>query len=323
MLNGCDYSYQHPDPAGLAAAGIRFVVRYLGDGGPGKALTPTEAAELRSAAVDIVAGWESTAQRAKDGRAAGIADAQSALRESRRVGMPLDRPIYFAVDWDWQSGDAAAVQAYFEGIATVLPPSIIGMYGGYAVIAWAYGRGLAAWYWQTYAWSHNTWAGHVNIEQHANGVHVAGGDVDLDWAITPDYGGWSMSTPAGQPPTAKDIATAVVNTPDIQSPVPNDPTPTWTVEELLNYLGRDVRASLAEITQAVSTLQAIQTALGGLKPDETALAAALATDPTFVTSLAAALAAHIANGPDPDTIATATVNAYVRRLEQGAATPTA
>lgn len=323
MIQGCDYSYRHPDPRGLAEAGYRFVVRYLGDGGPGKALTATEAADLRAAGVDIVASWERGAQNAMGGHAAGVADATTALREARAVGAPPTRPIYFPVDWDWQPQDGPAVQAYFEGLATVLPRPMIGLYGGYAVCMWAWNLGLAGWYWQTYAWSDNRWVGHASIEQYQNGVSVAGGDVDLDRAVTPDYGGWNMTTPDTPTPADTELAHAVVETPDIKSPVPGDPTPTWTVEELLNYLGRDVRETLADVKAALTDLGDISTTLGGMKVDPAALAAALATDPTFVTSLAAALAGHVTNAPDAGTIADATVAAYVRQLTQGPATPTA
>jgi hypothetical protein len=51
---------------------------------------------------------------------------------------------------------------------------------------------VAAWFWQTYAWSAGVWAPGNHIEQYQNGVALAGATLDLDRALTADYGQWMI-----------------------------------------------------------------------------------------------------------------------------------
>jgi hypothetical protein len=88
-----------PSDKSLAAAGVSFACRYLSHS-PGKKLKLLEANHLSSIGIDLVVVWETTANRALAGHDAGVADATEALRQANHLGMPEDRPIYFAIDFD-------------------------------------------------------------------------------------------------------------------------------------------------------------------------------------------------------------------------------
>src|SRR3954454_9683507 len=111
MPEGIDYAFGRPTMAALKSAGIKFVCRYLSHS-PSKNLTAAEAKKLSDAGIWIVVVWETTAKRALDGYAAGAADARDALAQAQICGMPDDRPIYFAVDWDASAGQQGAINSY-------------------------------------------------------------------------------------------------------------------------------------------------------------------------------------------------------------------
>jgi hypothetical protein len=191
---GFDYSWGRPSPLALQAAGAHFACRYVSYD-LGKNLSATEAQALLAAGIAIVVNWESTATRADDGGfAGGVSDARAALAQARACGLPEDRPIYFSVDEGTTVGPN--ITAYFQGVASVLPKSRVGVYGGYQVVKGCLDAGLATWAWQTYAWSWNSqrgqvdWEPRAHIRQVQNGVKVGGADVDRNEAQTDDYGQW-------------------------------------------------------------------------------------------------------------------------------------
>jgi hypothetical protein len=201
-IEGVDYAWSRPDPAGLYAAGKRFASRYLSYDKTGKNLTAAEAEQLAAAGIAVVCNWEWRAGDAKGGFAAGAEYAAEALRQAAACGMSAGRPIYFSVDYD-PAGSYGPVDAYFRGIASVLPIAQIGAYGGYGTIDHLLGAGLIRWAWQTYAWSGGQWHHGTHVQQYRNGVEVAGGDVDLNRAMVEDFGQW---TPGGSMAlTEKDV----------------------------------------------------------------------------------------------------------------------
>ena len=103
--------------------------------------------------------------------------------------MPGDRPIYFSVDFDAtpQQG-RAAIDAYFDGVASVLGRARTGAYGGYYVIKRLFDDGKITWGWQTYAWSGGQWDPRAQLRQTQNGVTVAGSSCDIDVATTTTSG---------------------------------------------------------------------------------------------------------------------------------------
>jgi hypothetical protein len=206
---GVDYSDGDPGGAALAAAGMSFAARYLSHNA-GKNLTRAEADDLAAHGVSCVVVWETMAQRAGAGRAAGMADAKEAAAQATARGMPSGRPIYFAVDYD---ATPSAVVAYFQGVASVLGLARTGVYGGYKVVDYLLDHKLATWAWQTVAWSGGRWDPRAVIRQYASTIRINGVSCDHDTAYAADYGQWMPGrTPTVQEddmPTAQEIAEAV------------------------------------------------------------------------------------------------------------------
>lgn len=186
-MRAVDYSFARPDPATIKAAGYDVVLRYLG-GTTGKQLSGGEAAKLHAAGLSIGLVYESTADRAAAGRAAGVHDATTALAAANALGYPAACPIFFAVDFDARP---AQVAAYFAGVDAVLGPRA-GIYGGFAVTT----AGLAAYRWQTKAWSHGQVdpAAHL-VQQLAMSHPIAECDEDTIQHPIPLWGPTSKPAP--------------------------------------------------------------------------------------------------------------------------------
>lgn len=197
---GLDY-VTGPDPSTLKAHGVDFACRYLSEVNSltkTKLLTPAEAKALSQAGISIISNYEWYANRALEGEASGVADAQIAKQQHAECGGPPDRPVYFSVDCDC-SGEQVA--AYFRGVASVLGLERIGVYGSFPVVKYLLENNLARWGWQTYAWSNGQWFDGAHIQQYQNGVSLAGHSVDYDRAMKEDFGAWrqgeTMQLPAG------------------------------------------------------------------------------------------------------------------------------
>ena len=182
---GVDYPWAKPTPAALRAAGVTFALRYLSTD-QSKNLTRAEADQLAAQGIWSGVVWETTAGRALAGYTAGAADAKEALKQATACGMPSGRPIYFAVDTDttWSQ-----VQAYFQGVRSVLPLQQVGVYGGIRIIQGAADSGLVAWFWQTLAWSGGRWDPRAHIRQVG---YITVGKVQCDKNVTDliDFGQW-------------------------------------------------------------------------------------------------------------------------------------
>jgi len=196
VISGVDYAWQHPGGAALKAAGKQFVCRYL-SGDPSKNIGHAEAVDLAEHGISIVCVWETTARRALAGRSAGESDARQAHSQAVTAGMPADRPIYFAVDWDAQPDQQDEIADYLDGAAAVLGRARVGIYAGYWPLSRALNERSAAWAWQTVAWSGGHWDPRAHIRQ-AGGVRIAGVSCDLNTARRPDFGQW---TPGHGPST--------------------------------------------------------------------------------------------------------------------------
>ena len=190
VTKGVDYSFSRPGPDGLKRAGYDFAIRYLSGGTSGKDITPGELASFNAAGIAVGFVWETTGGAAKGGRAAGIADASAARKQLAALGV-TGRPIYFAVDYD-PSGtpEMNAAVAYIQGAASVLGPSLTGVYGGLRVVNACATAKACAWFWQTYAWSGGVFSPVAQLRQVKNGQTVAGGTVDLCEATVPYFGQW-------------------------------------------------------------------------------------------------------------------------------------
>ncbi|GAA0286868.1 hypothetical protein GCM10009527_097970 [Actinomadura nitritigenes] len=193
-IEGVDYAWGRPGAAALRAAGKRFACRYLSHDTTGKNLNRGEAIELSAGGIALVVVWEHAAARALAGHDAGREDARDADAQARACGMPSDRPIYFAVDFDASPSQQAAINAYLDGAASVIGRGRVGIYGGYWPVKRALDAGKARWAWQTYAWSGSRWDPRAQLQQYDNGERIAGVDLDLDRAMVADYGQWRLGS---------------------------------------------------------------------------------------------------------------------------------
>jgi Domain of unknown function (DUF1906) len=190
-VEGVDYAWARPDPVELHRIGKRFASRYLSYSITGKNLEAAERDQLHAAGLSIVLNWETRANAALDGFAAGRTHATSAANMARALGAPAQLPIYFSIDFEPVGPQWTAVAEYFRGIATVLPLTRVGVYGGYETIDRARMGRWATWLWQTYAWSGGRWHPAAHVQQYRNGVNLAGGEVDLNRAMTVYFGQWN------------------------------------------------------------------------------------------------------------------------------------
>lgn len=192
MVEGVDYSTDRPSPAGLAAAGKHFAARYIGPGTDDKHLTVAERNALWNHGLDVVLLVEGAAGDALQGRAMGVRHARLALDQADALGVPDDRPIYFAADKDLTPLTWPGVAQYLLGAASVVGLARVGIYGEADAMWWAARDRVARWFAQTYAWSSGIWVPHNHIEQYRNHVALAGGTVDLCRALQVDYGQWEQ-----------------------------------------------------------------------------------------------------------------------------------
>ena len=189
---GIDCSDRTPAPSRLKAANVGFVCRYLSPE-PAKNLNRAEAVGLHGDGIGIVTQWEWTATRASQGWAAGVQDAHASQALLNALGAPRTAVVHFTVDYD-TAGSAVRTWPYFAGAISVLGIHRVGGYGGHDLIAYLASRGVP-YLWQTYAWSGGVWHPKATIRQYSNGHTVAGISVDLDQAMSADYGQWYFIPP--------------------------------------------------------------------------------------------------------------------------------
>lgn len=180
-LLGIDIAWARPGVDGIKATGAKWVARYFSQD-PTKDITAGEVQQYSKAGLGIVTVYETTTGRALQGHAAGVNDAHSAENERASVGLPNTAPIHFAVDMDT---DWASVQAYFDGVTSVLGKEHVGVYGGYKIAEGAHYYGLK-YIWQADAWSGGLWSTWATIKQ--TGGTVLSGGADVDYAEVPDFG---------------------------------------------------------------------------------------------------------------------------------------
>src|SRR5437868_1605117 len=165
---GVDYAWGRPGVPALKEAGAKFVCRYLSHDTTGKNLTRAEAEQLSEGGLWLVVVWETMASRALAGRPGGATDAEHAAKQAQHCGMPPDRPIYFAVDFDAASRQQSAINAYLDGVASVLGRDRVGLYAGYWPLKRAFDTEKITYGWQTYAWSGGNWDFRAQLQQYSN-----------------------------------------------------------------------------------------------------------------------------------------------------------
>jgi hypothetical protein len=205
-----DYAFTHPAVAKLQAAKIGAAGRYYGQAGPPKNLTSAEAQLLTAAGIDIVSIFEFGAQQALGGAAQAIIDVALFKAQRAATGMPADRPVYFAADFDvpdYAPGLAnlpvnakaklGPLAAYWAVIHNDLGP-LSGAYGGYWLVKRLFDAGLISWGFQTIAWSGGQWDARACLRQ--TGATELGGAADVDVPERADFGQWTLAAPKPPPP---------------------------------------------------------------------------------------------------------------------------
>lgn len=188
-----DYSFARPSIATIKALGYGGVMRYLSlPADNPKNITATEAHALRAAGLKIGLVWETTANRASAGAAAGTADAHAANAQADALGYPKGAVIFYAVDFD---ASVAQVKPYFDALKAA-PGRPVGLYGGIKLT----GIKLTSYNWQTVAWSNGNVDGDANLYQrlHAT-VKGAPSGTDENILLNPFPAWGSVRTPKPKP----------------------------------------------------------------------------------------------------------------------------
>lgn len=196
MAKGADFTDKNLTGKEMKAAGLTFACRYIsGHQGGWKELSLPEAKEKSAAGILLVSNWEDTGHP-KDSEAAGEIEAETALVEAHKCGMPAFRPIYFSIDFN---AKPAAFDSYFRGVKHVLGAAYTGCYGSAALIQHLHGAGLIKWGWRTQStgWYGGASTADCQIVQ-SGGSTVHGTSIDRDTSLTADIGGWVIGGNYGQ-----------------------------------------------------------------------------------------------------------------------------
>ena len=121
----------------LRSEGIDFAVRYLvpeKGGTAWKALSASEAADIRGAGLALMLCWETTAKRMKDGKGAGEVDGNMARELAEAMGVPPGTVIYYAADYAVPESDYKAVYDYLYAASIAAYPYNVGLYGSENVV---------------------------------------------------------------------------------------------------------------------------------------------------------------------------------------------
>lgn len=182
-----DYSGGVIPPSALAAAGCQLVCRYVSQPGQAKNISPAEYAELTAAGIEVALVYETTADWALGGYAAGLAAARSARAQATAVGYPPGRQIWYAVDFEAAGGQLPTVVDCLHGCADAEgTPALVSVYGDDQVVTAAAAAGFGRTPWQTVAWSAGAWSPLAALRQTGQSLTIGGVQVDVnDVVINP------------------------------------------------------------------------------------------------------------------------------------------
>lgn len=194
----------------MYAAGMRFACRYLVPASMAwKRLTRAEAEAITAAGLKIVSVFQRGTNDAAGGAANGSRDGKAAFQEAKAIGQPEGTAIYFAVDYDAQPADYAAIESYLRAAAAEIPGYRIGVYGSYNVMEAMASVGACQHFWQTYAWSRGNLSKSANIYQYKNGQTLAGHTVDFNDGLG-NEGWWDTNPQAVEKVVDKAAAEKVI-----------------------------------------------------------------------------------------------------------------
>ncbi|WP_353949269.1 glycoside hydrolase domain-containing protein [Sporolactobacillus sp. Y61] len=183
MMSGIDCATKLTEQSArrLKSQGVDAVGRYIGPAESWKTITRGEAEAIQRAGCRIFSIWETRpTRRAYFTEEQGKKDAEKAARYAGQIGQPEASPIFFTVDYDAAPDDFGVIRAYFQAIRSRSQKYRIGIYGSFRMIEDLRGKGLADFYYQTYAWSFGHESRHADIYQYQNNRMLAGIPVDLD-----------------------------------------------------------------------------------------------------------------------------------------------
>lgn len=188
MKLGIDYTNSSLKGSVIKEHGYSFVGRYLSYS-PWKTITKREYDDLKENDLGVILVWETTEQRTMSGYTGGVEDAKAAADLADQIGFPNDKPIYFAVDYEFNPEQLKTVSRYFEGVGSVISTKLVGVYGGLQTVKTILDDYLATYAWQTLAWSHGEWDPRAQVQQFNTGTNMVNGMAcDLNRAIVDDYG---------------------------------------------------------------------------------------------------------------------------------------
>jgi hypothetical protein len=190
MPGGIDQSWGFADPDAAKAAGVQAVMMYLSPD-PSKNATPAKIKAYHKRGIGVWLGWESTADRALSGCAAGTYDARQSVAQMealyKAVGYAPNNmiEIYFAVDFDTNPSQYPAIDAYLHCAEVVLHSNGYGnaVYGEYDLVEHTMGKNETDAAWQAYAWSSGRISNKIAVYQYLNGQTLGGASVDFDRII--------------------------------------------------------------------------------------------------------------------------------------------
>lgn len=181
-----DYSFSHPDPAAIKAAGYVGVMRYLSYDA-NKNLTPAELSGLHAAGLAVGLIWEAGATDELGGADTGALEYSQAESAADALGWPADRPVFFAADFAASGGQLETVAEYMRSCVGGRPA---GIYGGIQTVDTLLAEGICAWGWQTSAWSGSAVSSRAQLYQRQRPTTGLTGSFDEDVALADDWGGF-------------------------------------------------------------------------------------------------------------------------------------
>jgi hypothetical protein len=184
-----DYSAGFPGAQAIADAGYVGAMRYFGRPGNRKNATAGELLDFTAHKIGMGAIFEGTLTDWRAGFAGGVANGRAARNHATSVGFPESRPMYLAVDQDVVTAVEFDVMLdYLRGAGSVLGGAkLTGVYGEADVIDRARDAGVAAWFWQTAAWSRGRKT-QAHLYQHVGAVVVGNISCDVNDVLAADWG---------------------------------------------------------------------------------------------------------------------------------------
>lgn len=195
FANGVDFAWGAPSVSTMTANGWKFAEGYLSYDSS-KNWTRARLDAFHAAGINTGAVWETSATRAAQGCAAGIADSTEAVIQLAQDHAPAGTPFTMAIDFD---ATGLQVAPYFT-CAHAKYGDRVNAYGGYYPILYLCQHGLVGHLnWQAYAWSRGLWNSPTcaPVEQVLNGSSV---DYDRLTAPLGNIGGWLVAGTVKPPP---------------------------------------------------------------------------------------------------------------------------